>query len=252
MKINAPAPSQLPQLKQLWHLAFHEEEAFLNLFFDTGFAPERCRCILAEDRVLAAVYWFDTECDGKKLAYLYGVATHPAAQGRGLCRKLMADTAAHLTKLGYDGILLVPQKEDLRAMYAGFGYREATSLTEFFCVAVPEPQPMHLIDRADYERLRRDYLPDRAVVQEGVCLDFLAGYAKFYKGLGFLLCAVADGDSLMGIELLGDRDAAPRILCSLGFHQGTFRCPGDKKPFAMFLPLKPDAPTPAYFGLAFD
>ena len=252
MKIDRPASAQLPQLKQLWRLAFHEEEDFLNLFFEKGFSPERCRCILAEDRVLAALYWFDTECEGRKMAYVYGVATHPAAQGQGLCRKLMAGTAAHLAKQGYDGILLVPQSESLRSMYAAFGYRNATSLTEFFCAAVPEPQPMHAIDREDYARLRREFLPENAVVQEGVCLDFLEGYAKFYKGLGFLLCAVTDGDTLMAFELLGDREAAPRILCSLGLRQGTFRCPGDNKPFAMFLALKPDVPAPGYFGLAFD
>jgi len=164
----------------------------------------------------------------------------------------MADTHRHLASLGYSGVLLVPQKESLRAMYAGFGYRDATTIGECFCAAVPESQPMHPIDREEYERLRREFLPEDAVVQEGVSLHFLEGYAKFYKGLSFLLCAVPDGDSLMGIELLGDRDAAPKILCSLGFQQGTFRFPGSKKPFAMFLALKPGAIAPSYFGLAFD
>lgn len=252
MKIDRPLPRHMPQLRQLWRLAFHEEEMFLRLFFERGFSPERCRCVFAQDRVLAALYWFDTECGGRKHAYVYGVATHPAAQGQGLCRKLMADTAAYLAEQDYDGILLVPQSESLRDMYALFGYRTATSLTEFFCVAIPEPQPMHPIDREDYARLRREFLPENAVVQEGDCLHFLEGYAKFYKGLGFLLCAVTEGDSLMGFELLGDREAAPKILCSLGLSQGTFRSPGDKKPFAMFLPLKPDTPAPGYFGLAFD
>lgn len=252
MKIDCPAPDLVPQLKQLWQLAFAEEEAFLALFFEKGFAPERCRCVVSEGRVLAGLYWFDCEFRGEPYAYIYGVATHPAAQGQGLCRALMADTHRHLAALGYSGVLLVPQGESLRTMYAGFGYREATAVGEFFCAAVPEPQPMHPIDREEYERLRREYLPEGGVIQEGVSLAFLEGYAKFYKGLSFLLCAVADGDSLMGVELLGDPEVAPRVLCSLGFREGTFRCPGDKKPFAMFLPLRQGAPAPAYFGLAFD
>lgn len=252
MKIDAPTPDLLPQLKQLWRLAFQEEEAFVKLFFERGFAPQRCRCAVQEGRVLAALYWFDCRYHAEPYAYIYGVATHPAARGMGLCRALMADTHRHLTTLGYSGVLLVPQNDPLRAMYAGFGYQEATTMGEFFCAAIPDPQPMHLIDREDYERLRRDFLPQDAVLQEGVSLEFLDGYARFYKGLNFLLCAVPDGDSLMGLELLGDRETAPKILCSLGFRQGTFRCPGDKKPFSMFLPLKPDAPCPGYFGLAFD
>lgn len=252
MKINVPTEDLVPQLKQLWQLAFREEDAFIRLFFDRGYAAERCRCIVEEGRVLAALYWFDTQCGSRKFAYIYGVATHPAARGMGLCRTLMADTHRHLTGLGYDGVLLVPQEESLRAMYAGFGYQEGSSIGEFFCAALPDPQPMHPIDAAEYARLRREFLPENGVVQEGVCLDFLSGYSRFYKGLGFLLCAVADGDSLMGMELLGDKDAAPKILCSLGFREGSFRCPGNKKPFAMFLPLTPGTPAPGYFGLAFD
>lgn len=252
MKIDQPTSDLLPQLKQLWQLAFREEASFVRLFFHRGFAPERCRCAVREGRVLAALYWFDCRYQGKTYAYIYGVATHPAARGMGLCRALMEDTHRHLAVLGYSGVLLVPQQEGLRSMYAGFGYREGTAIGEFFCAAIPEPQPMHPIDREDYERLRREFLPEDGVLQEGVCLEFLEGYAKFYKGLGFLLCAMANGDSLLGIELLGDRETAPKILCSLGFRQGTFRCPGDKKPFSMFLPLEPDAPAPGYFGLAFD
>lgn len=252
MKIDSPLPRHLPQLRQLWQLAFHEEEAFLNLFFEKGYCPERCLCVIREDQILAALYWFDTECDGRKLAYVYGVATHPDARGRGLCRELMAHTADHLTAAGYDGILLVPQKEGLRAMYQSFGYRNAAGISEFFCVAIPETAPMHPVDREDYARLRREFLPEHAVVQEGACLRFLEGYARFYKGLGFLLCAVPEGDSLMVLELLGNREAAPGILATLGFRQGTFRCPGDKQPFAMFLPLKADTPTPGHFAFAFD
>lgn len=252
MRIDNPAPSHLPQLRQLWKLAFSEEDAFVQLFFETGFSPERCRCVLRENRVLAALYWFDTQCGGQTFAYLYGVATHPAAQGQGLCRALMEDTRVFLKKKGYDGILLVPQKESLRAMYAGFGYQDATTVTEFFCTDDPYPQPMHAIDREEYCRLRRTYLPEGGVVQEGAGLAMLEGYAKFYKGMDFLLCASPEKDSLLGIELLGNREAAPGILCALGCHQGTFRSPGDKKPFAMFLPLKEHAAAPGYFGLAFD
>ena len=252
MKIDAPTPELIPQLKQLWKLAFQEEEGFVQLFFREGFAPERCRCILREGRVLAALYWFDCTVEERPFAYIYGVATHPVARGQGLCRRLMADTHRHLTDLGYEGVLLVPQKESLRGMYAGFGYQEATSMGEFFCAAELEPVPIHAIDHLEYGQLRRKYLPEGSVIQEGVSLPFLAGYAKFFKGMDFLLCAAEDGDSLMGLELLGNREVAPGILGALGFGQGTFRGPGDKKPFAMFLPLKEGVCAPRYFGLAFD
>jgi hypothetical protein len=40
-------------------------------------------------------------------------------------------------------------------------------------------------------------------------------------------------------------------LAALGKEKGSFRCPGEEKPFAMYLPLAEGA-APSYFGLAFD
>ena len=252
MRIDAPAAETIPQLRQLWKLAFGDEDAFLDCFFGAGFSPERCRCVTIGEEIAAVLYWFDARFQGQKLAYLYGVATHPAHQGKGLCRALMDNTHSHLAVMGYDSVLLVPQKEGLRAMYKKMGYRDCTSVAEFFCTDDPYALPIHAIDCAEYARLRREYLPEGGVVQEGSNLAFLNTYAKFYKGMDFLLAAAPDEGSLFGMELLGNRAAAPGILCALGYPQGTFRTPGDKKPFAMFLPLHPGAVPPDYFGLAFD
>ena len=252
MTIESVNTSMVPQLRRLWQLAFGDEDAFLDCFYGKGFSPERCRCVTIEGQIAAVLYWFDCECEGQRIAYLYGVATHPDFRGQGLCRKMMENTHAQLLTQGYSSVLLVPQSEGLREMYRKMGYRDCTSVTEFFCTEDPYPQPIHAIDQEEYGRLRREMLPEMGVLQEGDNLRFLSSYAKFYKGMDYLLAAVPDGESLFGAEFLGNREAAPGILCALGFAQGTFRTPGDKKPFAMFLPLKADAAVPSYFGLAFD
>lgn len=252
MKIDAPAASQIHQLRQLWKLAFGDEDAFIDMFFDNGFALERCRCLTAENQIAAALYWFETECDGQKLAYLYGVATHPEHRGKGLCHQLMMDTHSHLAALGYSGIVLVPQKEGLREMYRKMGYQTCSAVDEFFCTDDPYPAPMHLIDSSEYAALRKHYLPPHSVIQEGSNLTFLNAYAKFYKGMDFIMVSTWEADSLFALEYLGNRESAPGVLCSLGFSQGTFRTIGSKKPFAMFCPLRSDAVTPGYFGFAFD
>jgi len=247
-----PLSTQVPQLWQLWKLAFGDEDDFIQRFFEKGFSPERCRCICRDDRIAAVLYWFDCSCGNQKIAYLYGVATHPEYRGQGLCRKLMEDTHRHLAALGYSSVLLVPQKESLREMYQKMGYRNCTSIAEFFCTDDPYPIPIHSIDAREYAGLRREHLRENSVLQEGCNLEFLSSYAKFYKGMDFLLAAAIEGDNLFGIELLGNREAAPGILCALGCAQGSFRTPGNKIPFAMFLPLAADAVVPSYFGFAFD
>lgn len=252
MKIDAPVPGQVRHLVSLWHLAFGDDEAFMDAFFTTGFSPERCLCVTEGDMVTAALYWFPALCEGQSIAYIYGVATHPEHRGRGLCRKLMEKAHNYLCALGYKSCILVPQQQELREMYRKLGYQDCTNITEFFCTDDPYPTPIHCIDAAEYAELRKSRLPGGSVIQEGVNLDFLSAYAKFYKGMDFILAAASEGDKLFAMEYLGNREAAPGILCSLGFSQGSFRTPGDKTPFAMFCPLTEDAVPPSYFALAFD
>jgi len=57
---------------------------------------------------------------------------------------------------------------------------------------------------------------------------------------------------LVAQELLGNVNAAPGILRAFNIPHGRFRIPGTGRAFAMFLPLRPQCPVPAYLGLALD
>lgn len=252
MRIDHPSPCHIPQLRQLWKDAFGDPDVFLDSFFRTAYAPDRCRCILVGDEVAAVLYWLDCSLDGRKLAYIYAVVTHPGHRGKGLCRMLMEDTHALLAARNYDGTLLVPQTESLRQMYAGMGYRNAGGLAELSCTAGDKPVSVAAIGPAEFAALRRTRLPAHAVIQEGGGLLFLSELLQFYKGDDFLLAAYAEGSVLQGVELLGNTGAAPGIVNALGCRRGSFRCPGNEKPFAMFHPLTETAKIPEYFGFAFD
>ena len=238
-------------LKDLWKLAFGDSDEVIEAFFRTAFAPERCRYLEIGGQTATALYWFDTQWTGQKFAYLYAVATHPDFRGQGLCRRLMEETHAILTEQGYDGALLMPAEAGLRQMYAKMGYRDCTAVSEITCKA-GTPVSVRPVEIAEYAQLRRKYLPKGGVIQEGVNLDYLATFAKVYAGEDFVLAAVSDGRQLHGVELLGNRDAAPGILAALGYPEGTFRTPGEDIAFAMFRLLKTAAAAPGYFGLALD
>ena len=252
MKIDFALPSQIPQLKALWQAAFGDSPDFIDSFFATAYAPSLCRCVTMEGDVAAALYWFDVRCQGQRMAYIYAVATAPEYRGRGLCRALLADTHAHLALRGYKGALLVPEGEALRRMYGAFGYENGTTIREFVCAAGDAPAPMHRIDREEFARLRRDMLPEGAVLQENENLLYLENQVRFYAGLGFLAALRQDGEAVFCPEILGNPGMAPGVLRSLGAAQGTFRCPGEGEDFAMFLPLSQDAVKPRYFAFAFD
>lgn len=252
MKIDFPLPKQGMEMVALWQEAFGDSLEMIEGFFCTGYSPSRCRCVTVEGKVVAALYWFDVTYEDQRFAYLYAVATAKSHQHKGICRRLMDDTHAHLALRGYDGVLLVPQTGELRQMYAGFGYRECTTLREFTCDAAQRAVTLHRIDRDEYAALRKTYLPAGSAIQEEENIAYLEMMSFFYRGDNFLLAAQTDGKHLHCPEMLGDISAAPGVLTALNCTSGIFRTPGEGKPFAMFLPLAEDAKAPAYFGLAFD
>ena len=250
MRIDYPTGEQLPQLRQLWKSAFGDEDAFLDLFFSTAFFPDRCLAVQIDGQVAAALYWMDCRLEDKPVAYLYAVATAPLFRHQGICRALMERAQALLSQLGYAGIMLVPGSEALRQMYAAMGYETATTVTEQVYKAAGEALSLTPVTPEEYNRLRKNYLPEGSVLQEG-CPRFLEGCYRLYAGDGCLLAAAKTGDGLFCPEFLGDAENIPAALRALGAASGRLRTPGGDSPFAMWLPLS-DTPAPKYFAFAFD
>lgn len=250
MKINHPSPSHIPMLKQLWMEAFQDTDAFVDRFFQVAFAPERCCCIIQENAVLAAAYWFDTEFLGKKAAYVYAVATANAYQGKGLCRQLMTHVHQLLANNGYAGAMLVPGDPGLREMYGKMGYQDFGGISEFSFAAAEVPLAVTEISPVEYATLRRAFLCHDGVVQEGENLRFLRQFYRFYQGENCLFAAASTGCELFAAELLGDANSAPGILAAFHVPSGVFRVPGET-PFAMYHALDGGA-APGYFAFAFD
>jgi hypothetical protein len=75
MNINAPTLDLIPALRGLWKEAFGDSDDFLDMFWRTAFSYDRCRCVTVDGEVAAALYWFDCECRGERVAYIYAVAT---------------------------------------------------------------------------------------------------------------------------------------------------------------------------------
>lgn len=252
MKIDFPVPMQYDKLTALWKEAFGDSEEFIDGFFCTGFSPARCRCATENGEIIAALYWFDVTCQNQRFAYVYAVAVAEAHRRQGICAALMADTHAHLKLRGYDGVLLMPQTDTLRQMYAKLGYADCTEIHKFTCEAGEIPVDLRRIDREEYAALRRSYLPEGGAVQEEENIAYLEMLAFFYAGEDFLLAAHKNGKTLYCPELLGNADAAPGIVAALGCTEGHFRAPGSGTPYAMFLHLTEEAVAPSYLGLAFD
>lgn len=244
MVVDHPKFEQIPLLRGLWKEAFGDTDNFLDKFFGVAFAPERCLCATVEREVAAMAYWFD--CGD--YAYIYAVATAEKHRGQGICHTLMKKIHEILTQQGYAGCMVVPGEESLRAFYRGMGYENCGGVREFDCDA-GTPLPLRKLTTDEYAALRRQYLPEGGVVQEGVNLAFLGCWADFYDGKDVLAAAVWEDGKLMVLELLGNSEKTSGVVASLGAKTGWFRMPGDT-PFAMHKPLNKNRP-PKYFGFCF-
>ncbi len=252
MNFEHPGKSQIPRLVQLWKEAFGEYDGFWELFLDTGFLADHCRCITKNGQPIAGLYWFDCSCGSDKIAYIYAVVTDPSHRGKGLCRTLIEDVHALLKNRGYTSAMLVPADEGLREMYRKMSYEDCTTVAALSCSAADFPAEIRTVAAEEYASLRRQLLPENAVIQEGINLSFLAAQAQLFAGNDFLLAAWREHNMLHGMELLGNAAAAPGILRALGCEEGSFRTPGSGKPFAMIHRLQDNAVVPEYFGFSFD
>ena len=231
-------------LRTLWTECFGNEEGWIDTFFGTAFDP--AHVLYRQGGLAAALCWMDAFCEGRKLAYLYAIATAPAFRRQGLCRELMKLTHEKLSERGYAGAILVPADAGLRQMYGNMGYVNFGGIREI-TVRAGTSCSIWQLSPEEYAAARRAYQPEGGVVQENGAIEYLAAGAKLYAGADFLLAMSGD----FGLELLGNTDAAPGILSALGLQAGTFRTPGDR-PFAMFHSLTGERWTPGYFGLAFE
>ena len=245
--------AEFSRLIPLWKEAFGDSDEFLALFEREGYSAERMACIIEDGEPISALYWFDCEYLGKKLAYLYAIATKKNRRGEGLCSRLMKAVHEHLSKLGYSGCLLSPASDNLFSFYEKLGYKKCCFIDEFEAEKCDSATEVNRISAKEFAKTRRSILDERAVIQEGACINFLATQADFYKGDTFLLTARREGERLFALEFLGDVSLSGSILNSLGFSKGVFRTPGTKRAICMYLPLTiPALDAPKYFAFTFE
>ncbi len=251
MNIKSPDIKDIPGLRALWKEAFSDTDEFLDVFFSTAFSFDRSFCIEENGEIVSALYIFDCLYKGEKIAYIYAVATAKSHRGKGLCRKLMDYTHSILKNAGYKGAILVPSSASLFEFYSKAGYKTCCYLSKKEIFAGASAEPVTKIRTDEYASLRREFLPEGGVIQEGENLSFLHTYADFYKGKDFLFTASIEEDTLICHEYLGNIEKASNVLNSLCLVKGKFRTIDNETPFAMYLPFEGDD-YPTHFGFAFD
>lgn len=107
--------------------AFGDDGAYVDNFYQTYYKPERM-LLLEEDGVVQSMTaWFDTQLvlpgEGRfRAAYLYAVATDPAA-GAGGWRPAAAGADEYFRGLAIPAVTTVPAEPSLHNFFGANGFR---------------------------------------------------------------------------------------------------------------------------------
>ena len=279
----------VPRLRELWKLAFGDEDAYIDHFFRQYYRPERVLVLEESGAVQSMTAWFETvlnteDGNSRKAAYLYAVATHPDCRGKGFAGQLLAyaDDWLHREQ-GFDCVTTVPARPDLHVFFGKNGFRECFVLRQTELnpeeLAAPGAEPiLRPVSAQEYGVLREQLLDGQAHISYAPdALDYQAGCCRLSRGGLYrgetdygpvCLCAEGAGDGLVVLkEFLGSPAAkrlaqadlpravpAQRWLVREPISEGR----GDSWDFAMLKWLRPEAEemwnweNKAYLGLAFD
>ena len=239
----------ITKLKALWMQTFGDSRESVDAFFDAAYSPEHSAVISLENRPVSALYWLDYLWNGKKLAYIYAVATDERYRGQDYGTKLMEKAHGALRELGYGGAVLVPAEKHLVLWYETLGYQtcyRAKKQAFFAKAAIPVTE----ITVEEYAEKRIEMLPDAP--QPGKALyDFFATYGGFYKTEDCIFAASRQADIVYFQEFLGDVQTLPGILGGMSAQSGAVCLPDKDTTFAMYYPLT-EINAPDYFSFALD
>ena len=252
MIIDAPSVSAIPSLMALWKEAFGDDDGFINTFFSLGFSPTRALCAYEKEMLAGALYWFDMNCNGKKIAYIYGVATANSFRGRGIGTAMMKAAEETLRASGYEGIALVPAEKKVFQFYEKLGYKTCAYIDEVKITASEKTIKAKKVNASEYFGLREDYVGNSApyLCKEG--FEFLDFLLDFYVGEDFISAIKKGSKEIFAAEFFGNVQNFQGLINTFGAKKGAMRIKGSKVPFAMYLPLKNSTSTFDYLGFALD
>ena len=278
VKLRPSEQRDVPTLKELWKLAFGDEDSYIDHFFDRYYTPERMLVLEQDGVVQAMTAWFDmplVSAGGEEYpaAYLYAVATDPARQGRGLAGDLLSFADRWLREHGFACVTTVPARPDLHVFFGKNRFEECFVLEQQEChpQSGVEPACMEPVDARQYGQLREQalagtdhvaYAPAALEYQAGVCA--LSGGGLYWAGENACLCVEMSTEGAVVKELLAPQEEREAILAAVAhMHRAKkywVRTPwtgaGEPWRFAMVKwlvspPAGWDTKT-AYLGLAFD
>lgn len=230
---------EFPALTEIWKACFKDTEENTVRIFEKLQKPENILVLPCGGEIAAMLSFREFELTSPenqcKAAYIYGVATHPAYQGKGYSTVLLGNAAKLLTHRGYACAVLVPAEESLFGFYQKRGFETAFKLNkatvEVCEIKDGESFEFKEIDVKTFGFTRDEHFGDSKMFAcwDDEYLEYIAMESKLSGGgaLGFerdgkRVCAMCyvDGDTVLVKELAAAPSELEAAIRSLKSHFG--------------------------------
>ena len=210
----------LPALTGLWQRAFGDPEEYAHKVMTEIAGLDSVYLACPEGEPVSMLCAVPVTMEGMPGAYLYGLATDPAFQGKGLMTGLLDYAKSQLTMQGRGFGVLVPASASLQGFYAKRGFEPVFRLRRIKNKAIPR----NLWATADFDsvtaarlgQLRQKFAPGGVMLpaagwlaeilslysQGATTVETAGGYGIFFE----------EGDTLYFVELLADSDRDAKLL----------------------------------------
>ncbi len=116
--------------RKLWRTVFCDEDEFIDHFLMHHFSQRGMVSITdPTDGCLAMLHIIPMTSDIGRVAYIYGVATHPEHRRLGYATKLMSSAMERISREDYAAAVLIPNEEWLIEYYSQFGFERGGEVT---------------------------------------------------------------------------------------------------------------------------
>jgi len=155
--ITFAVEDDITELKNIWKEIFHDEDWYLELFFQTYFKQNASTLVYKVDGLIVSMLHMipfsfkDSNACEMKVLYFYALATLPEHRGRGIMEQLMerAKEYALVNKFGLE--FLIPADEQLFEYYKNRGFSKFTSKTS---LSITKSVSQNQIKRYEITKIR--------------------------------------------------------------------------------------------------
>lgn len=227
--------ADMPRIAEIWQQGFGDSPKEIADFFDAFYGRIRVALWEEDNRIAGQLCLIPVSLtlqggESLPLYYIYAVATSPESRGRGVCTRLLADTAKWLQE-EKTAAFLVPADEALAAFYERRGFsrlfaEEVLSLGETVWEEAISKPLLEPVGATEYMQLRKGgfagknhvEVPDEYLshalhlhtAEGGICARLTVGGREY----GVLYRSLPDAkEALAGHALTtGQKEAAERTV----------------------------------------